>query len=144
MKNPLMTKQFKGWILVLGCVLMSAGCETSDSALEIEGEFADQWGTSVVITSETVTLAGMGRYNIAAFDNGENWLVAQNDATNEYSPNLWSRFDWAEHAGDLYLCQIAYDATSQEAARGTKRPDATDPANAGCGGFGWTLLKPVQ
>mgnify|MGYP006900807015 CR=1 FL=1 len=72
----------KGWILVLGCALAFAGCETSDSplgTLEIEGNYVDQWDNAVEITSLSITLAGMGRYNIAEFDNGENWVVAEKD-----------------------------------------------------------------
>lgn len=132
------------WILVLGCVLAFAGCESSDGSLEIEGRYTDQWGNAVEITSQALVLAGMGRYNIAEFDNGGNWLVARNDAANEYFPDMWSRFDWAEHAGDLFLCQVAYADESRDAARTTQAPDATDPANSGCGGFGWTLLTPVD
>lgn len=137
----------KGWILVLGCVLASAGCETSDGpdgTLEIVGDYVDQWGNAVEITSQSITLAGMGRYNVAEFDNNANWVVAENDAANEYFPGMWSRFDWTEHGGDLYLCQIAYADESLEAAKDTEAPDATDPASAGCGGFGWTLLAPAE
>ncbi|HOI10954.1 MAG TPA: hypothetical protein PK313_10815 [Myxococcota bacterium] len=141
MKNP-MSKS--AWILVLGCVLASAGCETSDSALEIEGTYTDPWGGAVEITSDQVTLAGMGRYLVASFDNGGNWLVAQNAADNDYNPDLWSRFDWTEHAGSLYLCQTAYAAATEAAARDTAPADPSDPANGGCGGFAWTLLTPAQ
>lgn len=141
MKNPMS----KGaWLLVLGCVLASAGCETSDSVLEIEGTYTDPWGGAVEITSDQVTLAGMGRYLVAAFDNGGNWLVAQNAADNEYNPDLWSRFDWTEHAGSLYLCQTAYAAATEASARDTAPADPTDPATGGCGGFAWTLLAPTE
>lgn len=144
MKNHGMLFGNKGWILVLGCVLAFAGCETSQSALEIEGNYVDQWGNTIAITSDTLTLAGMGRYNIADFDNAANWVVAENDAANEYFPGMWSRFDWTEHDGNLYLCQIAYADESLEAAKDTEAPDASDPANAGCGGFGWTVLTPAD
>lgn len=147
MKNHGMLFGNKRWILVLGCVLAVAGCEASDSplgTLEIEGDYVDQWDNAVEITSLSITLAGMGRYNIAEFDNDANWVVASNDAANEYFPNRWSRFDWTEQAGTLYLCQIAYDDESLEAAKDTEAPDASDPANAGCGGFGWTVLTPAE
>jgi hypothetical protein len=134
----------KGWILVLGCVLAFAGCETSQSVLEIEGNYVDQWGNTIAITSDALTLAGMGRYHVAEFDNAANWVVAENDAANEYFPGMWSRFDWTEQAGTLYLCQIAYADESLEAAKDTEAPDASDPANAGCGGFGWTVLTPAE
>ena len=68
-------------------------------------------------------------------------LVAQNDSGNEWSADLWSRFDWTENEAGLWYCQTAYGAESEEAAMMTEAPDATDPANSGCGSFSWSKLE---
>ena len=42
---------------------------------------------------------------------------------------------------NLWYCQTAYAAETEEAAIATPEADATSPAEAGCGGFSWTQLN---
>ncbi len=118
--------------------------EVPVAPLEIAGSYTDGWGTAHEITSQTWTMAGMGVFHVAGYDNDGNWLVAQNDAANAYSPGLWSRMDWSETQGKLYFCQTAYAAASRQEAEDTPAADATDPTASGCGGFAWTELTPAQ
>ncbi|MEC9073351.1 MAG: hypothetical protein VX938_13255, partial [Myxococcota bacterium] len=70
-----------------------------------------------------------------------NTLVAQNDSTNEYNPDLWSRFQWTStEDGQHYYCQVAFDAADEATAWALDSADETDPAAGGCGGFPWTTL----
>ena len=107
--------------------------------LAIRGDYGDSWGGEHTIT-QTSWVSGGASYTISQFDNEAQFIIAQNGDDNEYNPGLWSRFDWAAVNGDLWYCQTAYDAESEDAALATEAADATNPAEAGCGGFGWTQL----
>jgi hypothetical protein len=120
-----------------------AGTETDtetggDMALAIVGTYMDNFGDTHMI-SETEWINSAGTFEIAEWNNDEMWLVAQNAETNEYSPGLWSRFDWAwDDQNQLYYCQSVFDGATMEAA-------LAGSANAGdlmmgCGGFSWTQL----
>lgn len=118
------------------------GLELPVEPLEIAGSWVDDFGGSHVITDETWTMGDTmsGVFHISRYDNGENWLVAQNDGNNAYSPNLWSRFDWTEHGGELYNCQTVFDGASEQDALDATPADPTDPTTAGCQGFAWSKL----
>lgn len=122
--------------------------------LEIAGEYRYDIGglVEVVITNsdwkETAPW-GTSAYEIAAFANDEDWLVAENDPSNGYNPGKYSRFEWTYYEGSLYYCQQVLDGNSVEEARETGSPaDATDPAMGGCGfpeqSFPWTMLVPAS
>ena len=118
--------------------------DTTTTAIEAAGVNVDSWSTEHTVTDTTwtqVSSFGTGIFAISQFDNTTNWAVAQNDASNSFSPNLWSRFDWSWDAGDLYVCQTAYDAADEATALATTPANAGDLA-AGCGGFAWSLLTP--
>ncbi len=114
--------------------------------LAIAGSYDDAFGTHHEI-DETTWVQTFGAYDpyvfaIRAYDNAERVVIAQNDEANDYSGGLWSRFDWVESGGHLYICQSAYGAATEAEAEATPRADDADPANAGCGGFSWTDLTP--
>ena len=111
---------------------------TCIAALEIIGEWIDDWGFSHDVAQETWKM-GDSVFHIAQFENETDFLVAQNDAANEWSPELWSRFDWTFDSSDLYYCQIAYDAADEATAVANTSADRTDLA-AGCAGSPWSKL----
>jgi len=147
-----MTRRSTTWTLTLiaGLLLASgpSGCGDDSNGddgtpLEIIGTFGDEWGSTYVITETLITLSGMGtpsEFHITSYDNANDFLIAQNGADNEYSPDLWSRFDWAWSESDLYLCQIAYDAATEAAALAASGADPADLTGAGCNGFAWSKL----
>ena len=128
--------------------LWLAGCgDGSGGGLEIAGTYSDDWQTTHTITDSSWTMSAQGMsdsvFHIVAYDNDADFLVAQNDGNNEYNPDKWSRFDWTEREGNLYYCQIAFDAeTQQEAEANTSA--ARNDLEAGCGGFPWSKLTPAQ
>lgn len=113
----------------------------ADAGAEIAlvGEYEDDFGSDHVITASSWTI-GTSVFHISAFDNEAGWAVARNDQGNEWSPCLWSRFDWVETDSKLYLCQTAFDAESEEAALEADAPDASKPTQTGCSGFPWSEL----
>lgn len=109
----------------------------------IRGVWKDTWGTSHSITDSRWTQKygqDTSLFWIHYFDNTTKMMVAQNDTTNAFNPNLWSRFDWTEVDGVRYFCHTAFDAASVEDAANALAPDATDPVTGGCGGYPWTPL----
>jgi hypothetical protein len=105
--------------------------------LEIIGSYVDDFGGSHVITAETWTAVTL-IFHVDSYDNASDFLIAQNDAENEFNPDLYSRFDWHDEAGQLHYCQSVFDAASAEAAA-MAMSDRTDLAT-GCGGFPWSKL----
>ena len=99
-----------------------------------------------MITDSTWTLGFEGStpsvFHISIVSNPDQYLIAQNDAANQFSPSLWSRFDWTQYQGGLYYCQTAYNAATEQAALDAPAADASNPPASGCGGFAWSKLTP--
>ena len=119
----------------------TAVVDTSDTtdALEFIGSYTDSWGGTLEVTADSITDGYGNAFHISTFDNDGNWLVAQNDAANEYFPELWSLFDWTLDGEQLYYCQAVYDAATADDAQSAAHADSSD-LESGCGGFGWTGL----
>lgn len=118
------------------------GAETGgDMPLAIVGTYSDEFGDTHTIT-ETEWTNAAGGFLISEWSNDEMWLVAQNADTNDFNPDLWSRFDWTWAGEQLYYCQSVYDGlTVDDALAGSADP--SDPATTGCGDFPWTMLNPI-
>ncbi len=115
-----------------------------DESLEIIGTYTDDWGSTHDITGETWTMtmgSDVSLFHITQWSNDDDFLVAQNDSSNAWNPDLWSRFDWTWVDSSLYFCQIAYAAEGEDAALVETSADRAD-LEAGCGGFGWSRLNP--
>lgn len=115
------------------------GTDTGDDVLDIVGEYTDEWGDMHTIDAASWTNAA-GVFHIDQWDDEAMWLVAQNDEANEFSPGLWSRFDWVWSNDDLYYCQSVFDGETVEVALAGSANG--DDIMLGCGGFAWTSLTP--
>lgn len=122
----------------------------TERGLEIVGQWVEtfpgggeQTHTITEIDWTTISEFGTAIHHIDSYDNETDTLIAQADASNDFNPEAWGKFQWTwDGNGDLWYCQIVFDAaTPQDAAAG---PDAdpSDPANGGCGGFPWSALTP--
>lgn len=107
--------------------------------LPIRGSYVDGWEGSHDIREWTWTM-GDSVFHVVDYNVDERWIIAQNDEDNDWNPELWSRFDWAEHDEAIWFCQTAFDAATEQAARDTPPADDTDPESSGCGGFSWSSL----
>jgi hypothetical protein len=127
-----------------GCGTFPWSSLTADQGpLDILGDYTDEYATDHEVRQDVWT-ADANIYNLTQYSNAEQWVVAQNDSTHGWAPDLWSRFDWTwDFDGNLWLCQTAFDAADEAAALATPASDASDPAIGGCGGmFPWTNLTP--
>jgi len=116
---------------------------TSEEELEIAGDYLGDYEDTYEITETAWTSATFGVFNISAYSNEDDYLIAQNDESNEYSPNLWSRFDWTFNSGELFYCQIAYDAATEADALAATDANKTD-LSTGCSSFAWSKLTPTE
>jgi hypothetical protein len=113
----------------------------------IVGAYDTNFGGFLRITATGADFSWYGSGDVlwSTWSNDERYLVGQNASTDPFNPDRFSRFDWVEAGGSLYVCQSAFDAVDEAAALATPRADDTDPATTGCGGaFSWTMLTPGQ
>jgi hypothetical protein len=106
--------------------------------LEVAGLWDDNFGGWTLIDSEK-----WGDYAVNEFDNEANWAITQNAADDEYNPSKYNYVVWTEAAedGSWWTCTVAFGIETIEAARTTENTsDDSDPANSGCGDFGWTKM----
>jgi hypothetical protein len=122
--------------------------DTSDTSTspEIQGVWVDGFGFSHWVTAEQWQ-SGWGptalRFVIVEQNDDAMWLVAENDADNEFNPGLFSRFEWTFSDEQLYYCQSVFDAPSADDAATADPADASD-LESGCNGFGWSSLTEGQ
>jgi hypothetical protein len=86
-----------------------------------------------------------GSQDISEFDNEANWAVTQNAADAAYNPGTFNYVVWTQIAedGSWWTCTVAFGIDSLEMALATENTsDDSDPANSGCGDFGWTQMTP--
>ena len=108
--------------------------------LAINGSWLDDYAFSHVIAQTTWTNED-SVFHVSQFDNQAEYLLAKNDGSNAWNPDLWSRFDWTWDVDQLYYCQIVYDAASEADALAVTGADRADLAT-GCNGFNWSQLNP--
>jgi hypothetical protein len=109
-------------------------------------EFSPGMGiTHVIDANRWDQLADFGDaiFHIDGYDNDAGYVLAQGDATNEFFPERWSRFDWTWDGTDLYYCTAVYDAATVEDALMVPLSDSSD-LELGCGGFPWSPLVPAR
>lgn len=128
----------------------SDDASTGGSALEVIGEwvetFPDETTQTHSITEDTWTSVspfGTNVFHIDSHDNAAGVLVGQNDAANDFSPNLYSRLEWVWDGADLYYCQSVFDAESADDAWAAAGADPMD-LQGGCATFPWSLIEPAR
>ncbi len=134
--------------LALGATLLVLACSSSEKQPAVTqneppsvvGTYRDEYDQLHTITATTWTI-DTSVFHITQVDNPHSFLIARNDIANLYNPSAWSRFDWTyDDEDDLWFCQTAYNAESEQAAQQTAAADAGNLA-AGCNGFPWSKLS---
>ena len=109
----------------------------------IVGDYTDAYGEDNRITSDTWYLA-TSIFHIAIVDNVGKFLIAVADSKNQYSANLWNRFDWNVDGNNvLRYCETVYNASTEQEALDAPAANAQD-FDKGCAGFPWSVLTPIQ
>ncbi len=133
-------------VSLLALVCAFSACDEDAEGFEapdIVGSYTDDFGMALVISDTRLVLGSApdtSGFDISFVDNGAGVLIAHNDADNQFSPDLWSRFEWAtDSTGQLRLCQSVFDGADESSTRNAAGADASD-FDTGCGGFGWSIL----
>ena len=111
---------------------------TPAPAIEIAGTWSDTFGSPPLHITSTM----FGLDTVISYNNANRTAITQTVSTDMYNPDKFNKVVWTATAnGSFYLCTVEYGQTTAVAAAGTtKTADATDPANSGCGGFGWSKM----
>jgi hypothetical protein len=126
----------------------SAGCNgfghstMAPYAMPMIGSWTTNFGSNLTVTASawtSVSSYGTSTYRIEAY--GNNYILAQNSASNSYNPSLWSLFRFHATSGGSYgFCQIVYNgATAPAALTGDVSAYNASNAASGCNGFGHTI-----
>ena len=110
--------------------------------LEIAGSYVTNWDETYQISA-----FAWGNHVVIDHDNDANWLIIQFSPDDEWNPNLFAKQVWTEPApdGSFWQCTVVFDAESLAAVRAdSSTPDATDPAEGGCGEYPWTKFQISQ
>jgi hypothetical protein len=123
---------------------------TGAGALEIAGEWLEEFAPGMGITHvidetrwDQLSDFGDAAFHVDSYDNEARFVVARADEANEFSPGLWSRFDWAWDGEALYYCTAVYDARTAGDALAAPASEPDD-LETGCGGFPWSRLVAVR
>ena len=110
------------------------------------GLWVDDYGDEHNITQSVWSQGKANNYNIKVVNNsGDAWLVAQNDARNQWDRLKWSRYDWVfnESIPQPYqfgFCMAAWNATTETGAANTSGVNYND-LYKGCFGWPFTIMK---
>ena len=136
------------WIILMTLSALAGGCSGEGNPIpEIVGTYDEFFNgipanTTHVIgeTLWTMTFQDGSQFifHIKVINNLSDFLLAQNDSANTFSPNLFSRFDWTIFQNRLFYCQSVFNAPDLSAALDGSA-DRNDLAS-GCGGFSWSEL----
>lgn len=138
-----MHKMRFGWMVAL-LGLMALGCGDDDkddsvnesTALEIIGEYDDNYGGEQIITADAWNGAV-----IAGFDNAKNAVFTQFPEDDMYNPSKFAKTVYTQpEGGSFYFCMVEFSLDTLEDAEASKEAaDDSDPETTGCGGeFPWT------
>jgi hypothetical protein len=108
------------------------------SDIEIAGDWDNNYGMEEVITNTM-----WATFKLISFDNDTNIAITQNADDGTDFAKKFNKTVWIEPTNDGFAyCQFAFGKDT--AADAEKEKDTTDPKKLenGCGGFGWTIMKP--
>ncbi len=141
-------------VLLVIVALVAAGCSTTKVGRQVRsdtpsmlvvGTFVDDYDISYEI-SESVWAQGTTRYNVQAWHNGDQFLIAQVDPSHATDGGKWVRIDWMPlRSGDFTwaFCYTVYDATNAAEAASRAPADRSNP-RTGCGGYPFSRMKRVN
>jgi hypothetical protein len=112
--------------------------EEAKEALELTGEWDDNYGGTTSVTSEA-----WGFDSVVFYDNDANWAIVQVPEEASWNPSTYSKVVWTQpEAGRFFSCTVDYALETRAAAESSEATaDDSAPLEGGCGGFAWTELR---
>lgn len=109
----------------------------------LKGAWRDDYNVRYAISDTLFRQGARLRYHVLSWHEGEQFLIARNDASNPADRGLYTRIDWMELPGmppyTWAYCLTAYRAPSADSARATPPADRNNPRK-GCNGFPFTRM----
>lgn len=119
----------------------AAGAEgaATQEPFELIGKYDDDFGGEQIITA-----SDWNGDAIVAYDNDANVVYTQFADDAMFNAGKFAKTVYTEpEDGAFYFCMVEYSlATLEEALESQTSADASDPEQAGCGGFPWTKATP--
>ncbi len=142
-----MNKLRFGWMvallgfMALGCGDDSDDSDTEPTALEIIGEYDDNFGGEQIITADDWNGAV-----IADYDNAKNVVYTQLPEDDMFNPSKFTKTVYTQpEDGAFYFCMLEFSLDTLEDAQASETTaDDSDPAKDGCGEFAWTQATPKE
>ena len=110
------------------------------------GEFQDDYKIEYQLSESRFIQKPNITYNITLWNLEEQYFIAQNDSTNAFDANLYSRIDWMEFENmepfKWGFCLTAYNAPTADSAKAVLTADRTKP-KTGCNGYPFSRMKPI-
>ncbi len=111
-----------------------------DGPIELTGLWEDDFGGSFDIDKD-----GWGDQQMIEFDNTENVAIIQNLGGIEHFPSNFNKVVWTDvdDDGGFWVCTVGFGHETADLAKADEATgDATNPGEAGCGGFPWSRMSP--
>lgn len=110
------------------------------------GEFQDDYKIEYQLSEDSFIQKPNITYNIIFWNVEEQYFIAQNDSTNAFDTNLYSRIDWMEFENmepfKWGFCLSAYNAPTADSAKAVLTADRSNP-KTGCNGYPFSRMKPI-
>jgi len=128
--------------LLIGCT--SQKKENPDLLI---GDFQDDYNIEYHLSRESFTLKPESHFKILEWNIDKQHFIAQNDSSNNFDPNLFSRIDWVVlddmNPYEWAFCLSAYNAPSVDSAKNVKVADRS-MLKTGCNGYPFSRMKPID
>ena len=111
------------------------------------GDFEDDYEIQYSINDSTFILQPDAIYHIDKWELEQQYLIAQNDSSNEYDTGLWSRIDWIQLADmepySWAFCLSVYNASTADEAELSAKVNPETP-RTGCNGFPFSRMARID
>ncbi len=111
------------------------------------GSFQDDYNIVFDLSPELFFQKPSSRYHIVKWNVDEQYFIAQNDTSNAYDFNLFTRVDWMQFEEmepfTWGFCISAYKEPTLESAEAVKVVNRATP-KTGCNGYPFSRMKPIS
>ena len=145
-------RSIRGFLPILAALWLTGSLPSVQSPSHVVapdlllGTFMDDYGIGYRITDSSWALGSRDRYDIEAWHDSAQFLVARNGSNNTSHPGQWTRIDWVRLEGmppfEWAFCLIVYSGETAAAAQANNTADHANPRN-GCNGFPFSRMRRV-
>jgi hypothetical protein len=142
-----MINSFKKYLSLI-LVGLFVNCSDKETVVPefLIGQFTDDYNIEYELTEDLFILKPNNKFHILTWNTEEMYFIAQNDSSNAYDPNLYSKIDWVkfdEMEPFIWgFCISAYNAPTADSAKAVDIADRSAP-KTGCNGYPFSRMRPL-